>query len=309
LQALFEVVAPVFLVIAAGYAAVRLGWFGAQAVDGLMSFAQRFAVPALLFLALARLDLRHGIDLMMMLAFYAGASVSFFAGMLGARLLFGRDWQDSVAIGFAALFSNSVLLGLPITERAYGPEALAGNYAIIAIHTPFCYLLGITTMEIVRSEGRPILRTMRTIMVSMIRNPLVIGMLGGVATNLSGLPLPGVADDALRLLVAAALPAALFALGGVLQRYRIEGNLLLIGWVCALSLVVHPAVTFTLASLGGVDTAGMRSAVLNAAMAPGVNAYLFAELYGRARRTAASAVLIGTTTLMVTAALWIILLP
>lgn len=309
MQALFEVVAPVFLVIAAGYGAVRLGWFSAQAVDGLMAFALRFAVPALLFLALAQIDLRSGFDLAMMLAFYVGALVSFFGGMFGARFLFGRDWQDSVAIGFAALFSNSLLLGLPITERAYGPEALVGNYAIIAIHTPFCYLLGITTMEFVRSRGGGILRTLGSIAVAMLRNPLVIGMLAGVVFNLSGLPVPGVAEDALRLLVAAALPAALFAMGGILQRYRIEGDLRLIGWVCALSLVVHPSVTYGLATLGGVDTAGLRSAVLNAAMAPGINSYLFADLYGRARRTAASAVLIGTTTLMLSAALWIILLP
>jgi len=308
-QSLFEVVAPVFLVIAAGYGAVRLGLFSTEAVDGLMTFAQRFAIPALLFLALAQIDLGSGFDLVMLLAFYSGASISFFGGMLGARYFFGRDWQDSVAIGFAALFSNSVLLGLPITERAYGPDALAGNYAIIAIHTPFCYLLGITSMEVVRSNGRGALRTVGNISAAMLRNPLVIGMLGGVAVNLSGLYVPGIAEDALRLLIAAALPAALFALGGILQRYRIEGDLRLIGWVCVLSLVVHPSVTFGLATLGGVDTAGLRSAVLNAAMAPGVNAYLFADLYGRARRTAASAVLIGTMTLMPSAALWIILLP
>jgi hypothetical protein len=46
-----------------------------------------------------------------------------------------------------------------------------------------------------------------------------------------------------------------------------------------------------------------------AAMAPGVNAYLFAHQYGHARRVAASAVLIGTAASMVTGAFWIWLLP
>jgi malonate transporter len=45
-----------------------------------------------------------------------------------------------VAIGFVPLFANSVLLGLPITERAYGADALAGNFAIISIHAAYCYL-------------------------------------------------------------------------------------------------------------------------------------------------------------------------
>ena len=44
-------------------------------------------------------------------------------------------------------------------------------------------------------------------------------------------------------------------------------------------------------------------------MAPGVNAYLFANMYGVARRVVASSVLFGTVITVVTAAAWIALLP
>ena len=45
------------------------------------------------------------------------------------------------------------MLGLAIT-RAYGPDALQANFAIITLHAPFCYGLGITVMEIVRNSGK-----------------------------------------------------------------------------------------------------------------------------------------------------------
>jgi malonate transporter len=45
--------------------------------------------------------------------------------------------------------------------------------------------------------------------------------------------------------------------------------------------------------------------VLTAAMAPGVNAYIFAQMYGRAQRVAASAVLISTGLTIFTASLWL----
>ena len=48
------------------------------------------------------------------------------------------------------------MLGLPITERAYGEEALRHNYAIVSVHAPFCYFLGITVMELVRSTEKSI---------------------------------------------------------------------------------------------------------------------------------------------------------
>ena len=40
-------------------------------------------------------------------------------------------------------------------------DALVGNYAIIALHAPFCYLLGITTMELVKGGGQSLGATMR----------------------------------------------------------------------------------------------------------------------------------------------------
>ena len=309
MQALVEVILPVFLVIGFGHLAVRLGLFPDTGVDGLMIFTQRFAIPCLLFSAIATLDLGAVFRPGLLTAFYVGAATGFLAGLLGARFLFGRGWEDAVAVGFCCLFSNSVLLGLPITERAYGAEALAANFAIIALHAPFCYLVGITVMETVRNKGRGVATTLGKVVAAMTRNGLMIGIALGFVVNLSGVALPGTVAQALGLMVAAALPAALFGLGGVLNRYRPEGDLRLIGMVCAISLGLHPAVVWALGAGLGLDEAQIRSAVLTAAMAPGVNAYIFASLYGRAMRVAASSVLLATAASVVTVWGWLAVLP
>ncbi|MGY6632382.1 MAG: AEC family transporter [Alkalilacustris sp.] len=309
MQALVEVILPVFLVIGFGWSVVRLKLFSDAGVDGLVAFTQNFAIPCLLFSAIASLDLATVFRPQLLGAFYFGAITGFVTGLLAARWLFGRPWEDAVVVGFCCLFSNSVLLGVPITERAYGPEALAGNFAIIALHAPFCYIVGITVMEAVRNKGRGMLSTLGRVGPALVRNPLVVGVALGFVVNLSGLPLPGVVDQALGLMVAAALPAALFGLGGVLNRYRLAGDLRLVGVMCAISLGVHPAVTWGLGLALGLDTGQIRSAVLTAAMAPGVNAYIFSTLYGRAMRVAASAVLVATAVSVVTVWVWLQLLP
>lgn len=309
MQALLDVILPVFLVLGAGYVAVWRGLFSDAGVDGLMVFTQKFAIPALLFRAISSLDLSQNFDLSLLLSFYAGAVTGFAAGLLGARFLFGRPWQDSVAIGFIGLFSNSLLLGLPITERAYGADALEANFAIIAIHSPLCYGIGITAMEIVRSQGNSGLQMLKSILRAMFSNALVLGIALGFAVNLTGLPLPGVMTDALDLITRAALPAALFGLGGVLYHYRPEGDLKTVIFICAVSLILHPAITFGLARFNGLSVDQLRSAVVTAAMAPGVNTYIFANMYGVAKRVAASAVLVGTASSIVTVWLWLSLLP
>ncbi|MEZ5778671.1 MAG: AEC family transporter [Paracoccaceae bacterium] len=308
MEALLDVTLPVFLVIGFGYAAARLNLFSDSGVDGLMKFTQNFAIPCLLFRAISTLDLGQTFELPLLLAFYIGATAGFLAGLFGARYLFRRPWPDSVAIGFCGLFSNSVLLGLPITERAYGSGALAGNYAIVAIHAPFCYALGITAMEIVRHGGRGAVRTVRAVLTAMFRNALMIGIALGFAVNLSGVAIPGVVADAVDLMVRAALPAALFGLGGVLVRYRPEGDMLTVLYICAVALILHPAITWMLGQSFGLRTAPFRSAVLTAAMAPGVNAYIFANMYGVAKRVAATTVLVATTLSVLTVSVWLGLL-
>lgn len=311
MQALLDVILPVFLVVGAGYATVRFALFSDQIIDAVMKYTQNFAIPALLFKAIAELDLGQSFDPALLLSFYTGSATCFFVGLLAARYLFRRDWEDSVAIGFCCLFANSVMMGLAITERAYGTAALAANYAIVAVHSPFCYGLGITAMEIARAHatGQPARTLPKTVGRAMFSNALVLGILLGFAVNLSGLALPQVGRDALDMIVRTALPLALFGLGGVLVRYKIRGDAKIVATVCAVSLVLHPLVVWNMGKVMQLDVGQYRSAVLTAAMAPGVNTYIFASIYGKAQKIAATSVLVATSLSVLSIWLWLGGLP
>lgn len=311
MTALIDVILPVFLVLGFGYAAAWRGIFSESAVDGLMRFATNFAVPCLLFTAISSIDLSADFSLPLMFSFYIGAFSGFAIAFLGAKVLFDRPIEDCISFGFAGFFSNSLLLGLPITERAYGPDALTGNYAIISIHAPMLYAFGIILMETARSRGSGFgLALILRVLKSIFTNPLVIGIVLGFVVNIGKIPMPGPLTAAIDMMVRAALPAALFGLGGVLVRYRPEGDIRAIAFVAAVSLILHPGLTYLLGRYAlSLDQAQLRSAVMTAAMAPGVNTYLFANMYGAAKRVAASAVLIGTATSIVTIWLWLAILP
>ncbi len=308
LNTLIDVILPVFLVVGAGYVTTWAGIFKQVHIDGLMKFAQNFAIPCLLFSAIAHLDLSTGFSVPLLISFYTGALTCFLAGIFGARYLFGRPWTDATVIGFCCLFSNAALLGLPITERAFGPEALTGNYTIIAFHSPFSYGIGITVMEILRNRGTGFVQTSRHVLRAMFKNSLILGITLGFIVNLSGITIPNTVEEALSMLIAAALPAALFALGGVLTQYRPEGDMRVILFACTLSLVVHPAIVFGLGSSLSVDTELLRSGVLTAAMATGVNGFIFANIYDSAKRVAASTVLLATAMSMITILGWLALI-
>lgn len=306
---LLNVVMPVFLVIGAGYIAVRLNLFKNSAVDGLMVFTQGLAIPSLLFLNIMRLDFASVFDWRLLVSFYTGAIISFAFAIIGARTLFRRRPGDAASIGFAAMFSNSVLLGLPIMERAYGTGSLPGNFAIISIHAPLLYLIGITVMEASRADGRGVVGTANAVLKAMFRNTLMIGLALGFAVNISGTTLPETLISAVEMVARAALPAALFALGGTLTRYSLRASLGEAGMISTLKLMIHPAIAYAMCTyVFDLPIEFTRSAVVTAAMAPGVNAYVFANIYNRAKGAAASAVLLGTFVSIFSASMWLAIL-
>lgn len=303
------VVLPVFLIVAVGYGAVRRGLIGDDSVSALMMFTQNFAVPCLLFLALYRLDFGEAFDLELMVSFYSGAFLCFGLGYAVARKGFGRRPGESVAIGFGALFSNSVLVGLPIMERAYGTEALGPNYALIAFHAPFCYLVGITAMEFARADGRSAAETARITLGAILRNAMSMSCAAGLAMNQLAIPLPEPVIASADMIARAALPVALFGLGGVLSRYRIRSALGEATAITVISTIIHPGLAYVLTHhVFGLEPGFVRSATIMAAMAPGVNAYVFASMYDRATGEVAATVIIATAVSVATVTGWLWLL-
>ena len=308
LNEILNIVAPVFIVVGAGYLAVRIDLISAEPIDQLMKFAITFAIPCLLFRATSSIDLSAAFDWRMLLAYYAAATGCFVAAFFIVKNFFARRPGEAVGIAFAALFSNLVFLGLPISERAWGADSMAPNFALVSVNAPICYLIGITAMELLRADGRSAVDTARIVINAIFRNSLMIGIGLGFIVNLSGLDLPEALIGAVDLLARASLPVGLFALGGVLTRYSLSKSLGEASLISVLSLVVQPAITLLLCQLLELPDSIVKSVVLMAAVAPGLNAYLFASMYNRGLDVAASTVLLSTLLSVFSVSAWLIFL-
>ena len=92
-------------------------------------------------------------------------------------------------------------------------------------------------------------------------------------------------------------------------RYKLADR---IGETCVvlvLKLLVHPGIAYLLATqVFDMSIEFTRAAVMNGAMAPGINVYVFASMYDRAKGTAANAVLLGTAASIVSVSFWLFML-
>ena len=303
----FLTVLPVFLILGAGYIMGRSKYLPDSVADALNTYALKVAVPCLLFMAMYNLDFGKAFDLPMLTSFYTGALTCFILGIVLSRMFWGRRPGEAVAVGFCAVFSNTVLLGIPIMQLAFGDAALTPTFGIIAFHASSLYTIGMTTMEFSKQNGRGLVETLKASFSAVIANPLMIGILTGIAFNLSGLELFGPFEQALDMVRRTAIPVSLVGIGIVLTRYKISAEFTETMMVSGLSLLLHPTIAFVLSyHVFELELIYVQAAVIVAAMPPGMNVYIFANLYQRALGLSASVLVIANILSVFTITGWLL---
>ncbi len=297
---------PVFLIIIFGFLCRKFEILMEEDIDTLIRFCQNIGIPILLFYNILNLNLNIIFEIGMWFSYYFSLFACFFIGFLGTKYFFFQKTEDAIAFGFCAMFSNGVLLGLPICALVFGDDSLSINYGIIVGHGPICYLMGIIFMELAKSKKLSLGRSLIFSIKPIFSNNLSIGILSGLVLNLVGLKFPLIVNEAIKIFIVSAIPLALFSLGGVLYKYKISKNLKISIFLICISLVFHPLIVFALGSYSfSIDREILANGVIMAAMAPGLNSYFFANMYNAGKEAIASTIFIGTIATIFSATAWI----
>ncbi len=207
------------------------------------------------------------------------------------------------------MFTNTVLIGIPIVQRAYGDAALTTVFSIIAFHAPMLITIGMLVMELVRRDGAPLHKSLCVALVRIVQNPLLWGVALGLLANRFGVKLPEPGMAFLDMMSAAVLPAALFGLGGALNEYRVSESWVQASVMSVFKLIIHPTIAYVLMiHVLHVPLEIARYGILLAAMPTGINAYVFATYYDRAVNVATNVVLISTVASVLTVTAWLYIL-
>lgn len=297
------IVAPVFALIAAGYASVLFRFVSEGAHKGISEFAFSIAIPALLFRTIVVSAFPDVSPYRMWGAYYGALALIWITALAISAVLRERreDREDGVVFAIGSVYGNIVMLGIPLVLSALGNEAAGPMSLILSVNTPLLWLCGILQMELVsrKRTGSP-LAVIRPVLADLARNPLMLGIGFGVVWRLTGLGLNPVVDKTVELLAQAGSPAALIALGITLFRFEVKGEMLSVVVISALKLLAMPAVAFVLAKLLNLPPIVTGVVVLFAAMPTGANAYIFAVQYQRLVNPVSGAVALGTLLAAVT---------
>ncbi|MDE0941373.1 MAG: AEC family transporter [Alphaproteobacteria bacterium] len=295
MQAIVEVVLPVFGLIVCGYALARSPVLSVEGAKGLTGFVFYVAIPALLFRIVAKGIATDELDFTIVYAYFTGVGVVFVFAMVLGRFVFRRSFAEQALMGMTAVFGNTVMLGLPLIYMAFGDAGIVPVTLIIAFHSTILITATTLLLELSRGQRRGFALIIWAALKALIKNPVILALLAGLAWAMTGQTLPAVLDRFINLLSGAAAPCALAALGASLATYRLGGDLRECATVVGLKLLGLPVVVwFLCAWVFALDPLWTAVATIIAAQPVGANVFILAQQYDTYTARSASAVLIST---------------
>lgn len=240
---------PIFAIVGLGYGLTKLRVFAVGDMAVLGNFVMYLALPALLFRATATQPFRELIDPGFFLVMLCAGLGTQFLMWITLRLRGLGPGRRAVGV-LGTATPNSAFLAFPIMQSVF-PEHAASILAMcLLVENFFLNPVGLTLIEAANPRARrsPAV-TIALIAWSVLRRPMIFGLILGAVFSLTGIPLPQSLDRPLELLSYAASPIALFFIGGSLVGLPMQGNLKLAAVIAVFKLLVHPLVAFAMIAL------------------------------------------------------------
>ncbi len=242
-----------------------------------------------------------------LLAYYGGCFLVFAVSVLFGRIAFSLPIDQQGIHGMASMYSNSVLLGMPLVFTVFGEAGIIPIVLIVTFHNVFLFPVVILFIEIGRgrrdaAEGGA-LRVLLSALRGTIENPVIIALIFSFLWAAAGLGMPGPLDAFTGLLGKAVAPAALFALGASMAGYRIAGALSESLTMVGFKLFVHPTLVWLLGRyVFDLPPLYLAVATITAALPIGANVFVLAHKYEVYLARATSAMVISAVLSVVTLA-------
>lgn len=245
-------VAPVFLVMGAGYLLARLHVFTAPFVQKGNSLCFQVFLPILLFYNIASSDFTVAFDVKTVL--YGVGGTLLLCGALSVAVpLFVKDNARRGVMVQGMFRSNFLLLGVPLCTRLAGEEGMQAASVMSAFLIPTYNLLATVVLARYAFKEKP---KAGEVAKKVLLNPLIIASVLGLIFSLAGIRLPQAVNASLADVSGIATPFALLMLGAGFEFKAVPRNAVAIAIVLAVKLIAAPAALLAGAAAFGFQGAG-----------------------------------------------------
>ena len=310
MQAILTVAFPVFALVGIGWLGGRLRLLGEHGTAALNGFVTWFALPAMLFGALAKVRLEEILNWPFVAVFGGSMFATYLIGMVAARLVARAGLAHMSLHGLAASFGNVGYMGIPLCIAAFGPQGALPATLAVVLGAAGLLTLALVVVEF-GGDNPPPSRSAAVARVAgaVLRSPIMQAVALGMLVSALVLPIPAPVGRFLDLLASAAGPCALFAIGHFLSEQGVGEEWREVAFASAGKVLLQPALALALlAVVPAMDDMWMKSALLLAALPSAANCFVLAREYGRFVAGASATILVSTIASVFTVSALVVLL-
>ena len=303
---------PVVLLIAIGVIAGKANLIRGEAVRDLSNLVFLVLTQALLFRTMSTVHIER-LDFKSTALYYAVAAV-FFLAVLAAQGLSSR----AAVVALAAIFSNTLMIGVPLVGLAYGEAGLVHLFTLISMHTLVLLTFVTVVLELLvaresaqagTGEPRHMLATVAQAVKNAIFHPVPMPIIAGLLYAQTGWGLHPVVERPLRLLGDAFGPLALVLVGVTLSQAAIGRQFRAALGISALKNLLHPALMAAAGWAFGLRGLPLAVMVVAASLPIGANVFLFSQRYRKAEDIVTASVAVSTVLALLSVSLVMALVP
>ncbi len=310
---ILSITVPIFIMIAIGYAAVHWRVFAPGAMRILGNYVVVLALPALLFKAISERPISEVVNWSYMAAYLCGSLLVLTAGYFYARRIQKAETTVAAFSAMGMVCSNTGFIGYPILLLTLPSIAGVGLALNMMVENIVLIPLLLAIAEAGHGGPSPVGKMLARTFRGLARNPIIIGLMAGLAASFSGLNIPAPLMKPIDMLAASSAAVSLLVIGGTLASVSVRGLGGEIAPTVVGKLVFHPLAVF--AATGGAAFAGlaplsaeMQAAAVILAAVPMMGIYpILAQRFGR-ERSSVVAMLMATVLSFFTlsAVLWVV---
>ncbi|MBL7134467.1 MAG: AEC family transporter [Phycisphaerae bacterium] len=302
---ILNVLTPVFLVIALGAVLRRAKFVSDETLGGMSRLAYWVGLPCVLLLKVSKVSFDGGTSLDTFWLVLIGMLASLLAG--AAVVLALRLPSRQVGAFIQACFrGNLAFVGLPVVVSAFTVLPDAPGDALARAEQMIAFTLGpivpcyniAAVLVLLACRHRLGARAVRTMIVQVVTNPLLVSCVAGVVLSLLGTwldwYLPNPIVRTLNTVGQFALPVALLCVGGKIAATKIGGHVRLPALAAVVKLTVGPVVGYFVAGWLGAGHVETAVALIMLACPTAVASYVLTEQLGGDASLSAGAVVVST---------------
>jgi len=288
---------PFFALILLGVIAARQWQVGEQGLAWLNIFLVYFALPALIFLVVSAAPFEQLVNWPFVTATSAVTVIAFAAIVSLSRLLLGTELKTATLQGTSGSYGNVGYMGLPLSVAFFGPEAAVPAALIFCFDCAIQFVMTafLATLAHEREEEAHWRDVGLRIVKQVSTHPFILATAAGVIGSALAFRPPGGLGVILTMLMNAAGPTALFALGVTVGMRRFSGvgpDLVL---VTSMKVFVQPVLALLVVGMvPGTPPMWLHVAVMMAALPTASNAFILASQYRSYVEGASTAVIVTT---------------